>query len=649
MDSDDEAAAIAMSLGQEVRATPAASSPVDAAIVSLKSNAPAALKDAGSVQVLSTLLGNLAKNPAEEKFRRVKLSNAKIAKALSCTGAEALLLAAGFVKSDEFLEVPSGADVSSSAQAALDALTSAFGEFMLAAQLRAEGAVRCVCALPNGKLATGAMDNCIRVYSAGKWSEPQILLGHEKRSGVSGVLALISDPADPVGLASAGRDGKILLWRNNSISATLVGHGEGVTGTNVHVVSALGRRADGTLLSGGWDKTARVWNKDNGQLDGTLQGHEIAVNAVVGLPTGEVVTGSGDQTIGVWNGAQRVRSIPAKSPVRALVSCGGTCVAAATNDGMVRLWDVASGQQMAESRVADSYVLSLAFMQRHASGAGELAVGADDGTSMVFEVDGACLRQVQTLQLCGEVYGLAFLENGDIAAACGDDSCVVWTRNSSRAAAPALRQDFDARIAALAAARSAASGGANAPAPSGGGSWDFSFPVDFGRQKMTLQWNRGEDPQTVAARFIQQNGLDASHTGDVVTFVMQAQQQQGQQRQQGTFDFSFPVEVMDGRRLTISWNRGDNPQQVATQFAMQHGGIGPAELPDIVNFIQQASGGPSPPPMMQQAPPPVVASPEMQQQAIMQVMEMGFEESAARGALQATNWSVEAAIARLLG
>ena len=44
------------------------------------------------------------KNPVEEKFRRVKLSNAKISKALSCPGAEELLLAAGFVKQGDALE-----------------------------------------------------------------------------------------------------------------------------------------------------------------------------------------------------------------------------------------------------------------------------------------------------------------------------------------------------------------------------------------------------------------------------------------------------------------------------------------------------------------------------------------------------------------
>lgn len=51
---------------------------------------------------------------------------------------------------------------------------------------------------------------------------------------------------------------------------------------------------------------------------------------------------------------------------------------------------------------------------------------------------------------------------------------------------------------------------------------------------------------------------------------------------------SFPVEVGDGRRLVIDWNRGEDPQQVAVRFASQHG-IMPDEIPQIVSFVKHAS------------------------------------------------------------
>ncbi|CAE7360294.1 lub1 [Symbiodinium pilosum] len=368
-----------------------------------------------------------------------------------------------------------------------------------------------------------------------------------------------------------------------------------------------------------------------------MAGHEIAINAVVGLDNGDIVSGSGDQSIGVWRDGQKLRSLQAKQVVRALCACGGSLVAAGGNDGMVRLWDAATGHPLAERKVASSYVLALARRNT-----GEIAAGTSDGQVFILVHEGSTLRQSADLQVCGEVYGLSFLSNGDLAVACGDCSCTIWTRSPARAAPQAVREDFGARAAALAATQ------ASVPSTvTGGGSYDFTFPVEFGAQKLSLSWNRGEDPKVVADRFIRESQLDPRHTGDVVAFVMQTMQQQGSSGGTGyAKDFNFPVEVADGRRLTISWNRGEDPQQVALNFARQHGGIGAAELPDIANFIQQASGSPAPAPSFQQAP---AITPAMQQQMVQQITSMGFPESMAQSALQAANWDIEAAISRLLG
>lgn len=53
------------------------------------------------------------------------------------------------------------------------------------------------------------------------------------------------------------------------------------------------------------------------------------------------------------------------------------------------------------------------------------------------------------------------------------------------------------------------------------------------------------------------------------------------------FDMVFPVEVEDGRRLTIAWNKSDNPQDVACTFAQTHH-IAPDELATIEAFVLQS-------------------------------------------------------------
>ena len=119
------------------------------------------------------------------------------------------------------------------------------------------------------------------------------------------------------------------------------------------------------------------------------------------------------------------------------------------------------------------------------------------------------------------------------------------------------------------------------------------------------------------------------------------------------FDYTFPVELEAGRRLTISWNRGDDPSTVAMQFCIANGLPGD-QLGDIVNFIHTAQGqaggaaaAASPPPPLAQAAP---ATAEAKQAMLAQVMAMGFPEDSARAALDATGWAgVEPAIAVLFG
>merc|ERR1712039_590391 len=121
----------------------------------------------------------------------------------------------------------------------------------------------------------------------------------------------------------------------------------------------------------------------------------------------------------------------------------------------------------------------------------------------------------------------------------------------------------------------------------------MGFPVELqGGKKMMIRWRRGEAVQDVANRFLQENGLPANHMPDVMAFVQDAQARvgggaaaAGGSTHGGSGQrFSYPVEVADGRRLTISWSQGENPQAVAQRFATENM-IGGDELQDIANFV----------------------------------------------------------------
>jgi WD40 repeat protein len=81
---------------------------------------------------------------------------------------------------------------------------------------------------------------------------------------------------------------------NFSVIRTLEGHPT----TSAIVMSADGK----TLVSGGEDKTIKVWELQTGELKKILQSDSGAINALAIAPDGKtVVSGSGDRIVRIWD------------------------------------------------------------------------------------------------------------------------------------------------------------------------------------------------------------------------------------------------------------------------------------------------------------------------------------------------------------
>ena len=73
---------------------------------------------------------------------------------------------------------------------------------------------------------------------------------------------------------------------------TLIGHTGGVL--------ALNFLQNGNLVSGSGDLTINIWNPTTGALIQTLIGHTSAVYVLTVLQNGSLVSGSGDGSIKIW-------------------------------------------------------------------------------------------------------------------------------------------------------------------------------------------------------------------------------------------------------------------------------------------------------------------------------------------------------------
>lgn len=168
--------------------------------------------------ILKKILGNIASAPDNQKFRRLKLSNERIKMAVEADGAMAILQSAGFLPiklgEEDWLELAAPdaeaktqCEIALEALATLDPVPSAGGPLVLSAQLPHGGKVRRssnrkiaavdpreypifkdkhfkkvrgVCGLPNGGVATGALDCVVRVWSGPALDgAPLELRGHD--------------------------------------------------------------------------------------------------------------------------------------------------------------------------------------------------------------------------------------------------------------------------------------------------------------------------------------------------------------------------------------------------------------------------------------------------------------------------------------
>ncbi|KAF9889276.1 hypothetical protein FE257_007589 [Aspergillus nanangensis] len=234
--------------------------------------------------------------------------------------------------------------------------------------------------------------------------KPEKLNYHHKfllKGHLRGVSAVRFSP-DASMIASGGADGAVKIW--DTLSGKLIQTFEG----HLAGISTISWSPDGaTIASGSDDKTIRLWNVQTGLTSISIQGkahpipfvgHHNYVYQIAFSPKGNMlVSGSYDEAVFLWDvrSASVMRSLPAHSdPVGGIdVVWDGTLIASCATDGLIRIWDTATGQCLRTLVHEDNPpVTAVKFSP---NGKFVLAWTLDDCVRLWNYVEGRCIKTYQ--------------------------------------------------------------------------------------------------------------------------------------------------------------------------------------------------------------------------------------------------------------
>ncbi|GAM88492.1 hypothetical protein ANO11243_065250 [Dothideomycetidae sp. 11243] len=462
-------------------------------------------------------------------------------------------------------------------------------DFKLAATLKGhEDDVRAV-VFPSAKTVLSASrDGTVRNWTltSSKPANYDDTIAVQSSSFINSLAFVPPSKQYPHGLiASAGKDTVIDIRQpgspaDHNAERLLLGH--------AHNVCTMDAPADGRhLVSGGWDKQARIWDIDRGETVAELKGHEASVWAVLVYDDEHILTGCADNHIRVFHPKGKLLHDIAGLPdvVRALCKlppnhASGAAFASAGNDQIIRLWTL-DGIEIAQLHGHEAFIYSLAVLPN-----GDIVSSSEDRTVRIWR-EGSCIQTITHPAI--SVWTVAVChETGDIATGASDRLVRVFTRDTNRQADPEALQAFSDSVKASSIPQQTTGDGQNInkenlPGP------DF-LKTRSGTKEGQVQMIR-EDNGNVTAHTWSTAAQQWINVGTVVDAAGSSGRKVSYNGQD--YDYVFDVDIEDGKpALKLPFNTNQNPYEVAQKF-IANNELPVSYLDQVANFILQNTQGAS--------------------------------------------------------
>ena len=207
----------------------------------------------------------------------------------------------------------------------------------------------------NKWVATGAVDNTIRIWDTKVGQELRSLSGH------SGAVSYLVVSGDGKILASAGNDKTVRIWD--------VAYGKEIRKFDVPGAPAAGIdvSSDGGFIAlSGAENAVEMRSIQTGDLLWRGPADKTPLTALSFTPDGTaLISGRSDGTISSWDAQTGKPSKAFKGHSKTIQSMkfdrAGTTLAASSGDGNVRQWNYATGRELSKSQAASEAPLDINY------------------------------------------------------------------------------------------------------------------------------------------------------------------------------------------------------------------------------------------------------------------------------------------------